>query len=717
MSKTPPSFPHADTLAQEHLVRTLLGKNPELDESMVRKALEFTQNAHRNQFRKSGMPYAEHPIEVAKILCDLRLDTPTVVAGLLHDVVEDTQHSLEELKEAFGAETVFMVDAVTKISAIQKASRQDQKAATYRKLLVGMAKDPRVIMIKLADRLHNLRTLQYMKPEKRKVIAEETLELYAPLTHRFGLNKFRVEMEDLSFKYLHPDQYRAIVDKLQDSRRQREAYVQSVIRPLEMKMNLEALPVNISGRPKHIYSIWQKMKARKCQLDDVFDLFAMRILVETIPECYLALGFVHNLWPPLQSRFKDYIASPKSNLYQSLHTTVIGPEGKIVEIQIRTKDQDETAEKGFAAHWAYKYEAYIENQLEWLDQLVKTQNEITDSDEFLEFLRVDLKPQEMVIFTPGGDSISLPHGATVLDFAFAVHTDLGYHCIGARIEEQVVGLETPLNFGSTVHVLRSPNQEPTLDWLQFARTTKAKSAIRRWHRTSLVRQAQSLGKAIWQRELRLLRIPEEKAPKPEQTCAHFDTVTIADFFERLGRGRLALSQLHSFLESHAQDWALPRKEEGSRFFSRFRRPEAREVVEVGLDENLLVHFSTCCHPLPGDSIAGFLIPEKGIEVHMETCSALNSRAPGEVIPVVWKELGNAQFLARVEVRGINRDHLLEDIISEIGSHGLPIERASVVTNKDTIRDRFTLKVSSISQLEELIRSLRQIPSVKSVSRI
>ncbi|MBR2074039.1 MAG: bifunctional (p)ppGpp synthetase/guanosine-3',5'-bis(diphosphate) 3'-pyrophosphohydrolase, partial [Fibrobacter sp.] len=469
------------TSNQKHIVDVLIKKNPALNREILENAIVFIAEAHSGQYRKSGMPYTEHPYEVAKILADLKQDQATVLAGLLHDVVEDTPHTLSEISEKFGDDTAFMVDAVTKITAAQQESKTARKAETYRKLITAMAKDPRVIMIKIADRIHNMRTMQYMKPEKRKIIAQETLDIYVPLTHRFGLYKLKTELEDLSFKYVNPVEYQKLVDALIENKEAREKYIQSVIGPLQIKLALEDFDCTIQGRTKNIYSIYNKMIARGCEFEDIFDIFAIRIIVDTIPECYLALGYVHNLWPPLQSRFKDYIATPKPNLYQSIHTTVIGPENKMVEVQIRTKDMDLTAEKGFAAHWAYKLETQHEGEeLAWLDHMVKLQSEISDSREYLDFLKVDLKPEGIVVFTPKGNSIELPDGAIVLDFAFAVHTELGLHCIGARINDEVVSLDKPVPHGATIQVLKSPTQEPSPEWLEMVTTTKAKQELRKW---------------------------------------------------------------------------------------------------------------------------------------------------------------------------------------------------------------------------------------------
>ena len=602
------------TSNQEHIVDVLIKKNPNLDRRVLEKAVAFIADAHDGQYRKSGMPYTEHPYEVAKILAELQQDQSTVLAGLLHDVVEDTQHTLAEIAQEFGEDTAFMVDAVTKITAAQEQNKTAQKAETYRKLITAMAKDPRVIMIKIADRIHNMRTMRYMKPEKRRSIAQETLDIYVPLTHRFGLYKLKTELEDLSFKYVNPDEYQKIVDALIENKERREKYVQSVIGPLQIKMALEDFDCTIQGRTKNIYSIYNKMLSRDCQFDDIFDIFAIRIIVETIPECYLALGYVHNLWTPMQSRFKDYIATPKPNLYQSIHTTVIGPENKMVEVQIRTKDMDLTAEKGFAAHWAYKMETQHEGEeLAWLDHMVKLQSEISDSKEYLDFLKVDLKPEGMTVFTPKGASIELPEGSTVLDFAFAIHTELGLHCIGARINDEVVSLDKVVTHGATIQILKSPHQEPSPEWLDIVKTVKAKQELRRWMKTSIIQQSMNLGKEIWTRELRIAKIEKDKRPGEEEIRKYFGTLNMDDFYERIGQGELPLQDIHRFLSGGS---SLP-KEMSLRFFPIFgndKRAIPEEMpLQIGQETSLVIHFADCCAPLPGDEIVGVRRPRIGTE--------------------------------------------------------------------------------------------------------
>lgn len=699
---------------EEHIIRVLLRKNPELKRDVLETAIRFIAAAHDGQYRKSGMPYTEHPYEVAKILADLKQDQPTVLAGLLHDVVEDTPHTLKELSEKFGEDTAFMVDAVTKITAAQESNKTAQKAETYRKLITAMAKDPRVIMIKIADRIHNMRTMQYMKPEKRRLIAQETLDIYVPLTHRFGLYKLKNELEDLSFKYVNPVEYQKQVDALIENKEKRENYVQSVIGPLQIKMALEDFDCTIQGRTKNIYSIYNKMLSRGCEFEDIFDIFAIRIIVETIPECYLALGYVHNLWTPLQSRFKDYIATPKPNLYQSIHTTVIGPENKMVEVQIRTKDMDLTAEKGFAAHWAYKMETQHEGEeLAWLDHMVKLQSEISDSKEFLDFLKVDLKPEGMTVFTPKGASVELPEGAIVLDFAFAVHTELGLHCIGARINDEVVSLDKPVPHGATIQVLKSANQEPSPEWLQLVKTAKAKQELRKWMRTSIIQQARSLGKEIWIRELRLAKIEKDKRPDEASINKYFGTQNIDDFYERVGQGELPLQDIHRFIkgDSSSNDGA------SLRFFPAFSKDKKISndmPLEIGQETSLLIHFAGCCGPMPGDSIVGIMRPQIGIEVHNLNCACLKNFPEEQFIPVEWSSDVSKPFSTHLTIKSENRKNITLDVLQIFKDANLALDRISAAGIQSTGRIRLEFKAFRKDQVDSVMNKIGLIEGVQEV---
>ena len=706
------------TSHQEHIIQVLIRKNPSLDETLLRKAVLFIADAHQGQFRKSGMPYTEHPLEVAKILADLQLNTATVLAGLLHDVVEDTPHTLTELADMFGEETAFMVDAVTKISAVQKQKNKDaEKAETYRKLVNAMAKDPRVLLIKIADRLHNMRTMRYMKPEKRQSIAQETLDIYVPLTHRFGLYKFKSELEDLSFKYVNPVEYQKIVDALIEKKAIREAYVKSVIGPLQFKLALEELDCTIQGRTKNIYSIYSKMQRRNCSFEDIFDIFAVRIIVNTLPECYLALGYVHNLWAPLQSRFKDYIATPKPNLYQSIHTTVIGPENKMVEVQIRTHDMDMTAEKGFAAHWAYKMETGRGGEeLGWLEQMAKLQAEIPDSMDFLNFLKADLKTKGMPVFTPKGDSVELPPGATVLDFAFAVHTELGLHCIGAKINNKVYNIDALVPNGATIQILKSPSQEPGPEWLEIVKTAKAKQELRRWMKTSFAQQAENLGKEIWERELRRFRIEKEKYPKDEELCSYFGIKTIDKFFEKLGQGDMSLSQLHSFLQKYSDIPVSENYEPSVLLYSKEHGMADPNPLTISQTSSLLIHFAKCCSPIPGEEILGVLMPHQGIEVHNTSCSKLKEMPKERCIAVTWDGDSSRSFDTHLSIDTDNRKGITIDILNELSKANVFLVRMSVASVKYSGRIRLTFKAFRKTQVEKILMNIKQIDGVREVRK-
>jgi GTP pyrophosphokinase len=701
---------------QEHIIQMLIRKNPSLNEDLLRKAVLFITDAHKGQFRKSGMPYTEHPLEVAKILADLQLDTASVLAGLLHDVVEDTPHTLKELTEMFGEETAFMVDAVTKISAVQKQKNKDaEKAETYRKLVNAMAKDPRVLLIKIADRLHNMRTMRYMKPEKRQSIAQETLDIYVPLTHRFGLYKFKSELEDLSFKYVNPVEYQKIVDALIEKKNTREAYVKSVIGPLQFKLALEELDCTIQGRTKNIYSIYSKMQRRNCSFEEIFDIFAVRIIVNTISDCYLALGYVHNLWAPLQSRFKDYIATPKPNLYQSIHTTVIGPENKMVEVQIRTQDMDMTAEKGFAAHWAYKMETGRSGEeLGWLEQMAKLQAEIPDSMDFLNFLKADLKPKGMPVFTPKGDSVELPPGATVLDFAFAVHTELGLHCIGAKINNKVFNIDSVVPNGATVQIIKSPSQEPGPEWLDIVKTAKAKQELRRWMQTSFIQQAQNLGKEIWERELRRSHIKASDIPNEQSICKHFNLKNIETFYEKLGQGEMILPELQKFLTSFSK--IKENYEPSVLLYSKENSALDPFPLPISQNSSLLIHFAKCCSPIPGEEITGVLVPHQGIEVHNTGCSKLEEISPEQLIAVTWDGESSRSFETHLSIDTDNRKGITIDVLNELSNANVFLVRMSVASVKYSGRIRLTFKAFRKTQVEKILMNIKRIEGVREVRK-
>jgi len=708
-------------MTMEETAQSIIDINPQLDRELILKTLYFMDDAHKGQLRKSGEPYIIHPIEVAKLLADLKLDSKVVAAGLLHDVAEDTSHNINEIKEKFGIEIAEMVDSITKISDIQKraegtAKKVERAARTFRKFIAYISKRPQAIVIKLADRLHNMRSLQFLSPETQKAISQETLDFYAPLAHRLGLYKFKFELEDLAFKYLHPKEYEEIQNHLQLTSQEREEYIQSIIFPLNIKMNLEQLDCDIKGRSKHIYSIWEKMKNIGCRIDELYDIFAIRIIVKQIQDCYIALCYVHNLWMPLYSRFKDYIAVPRQNLYQSLHTTVIGPNGKLVEVQIRTSDMDETAEHGMASHWAYKFNAKkeeLERNMEWVNMINKMQDEIPNSTEFLEFLHKSLLPNTTHAWTPEGMKINLPAGATILDFAFAVHTDLGLHCLGARIADKVLSIDTPIPSGETIQILQSNSQEPQENWLTIAKTPKAQSAIKHWLKKSMASRSEILGRKIWQRELQVLKIPHERHPMDSDICHAFSSANINSFYENLGKGEISLQDVFAFLKKYADETP------SSPLLSLFRfRSADNTPLTISQNEKSLITYAKCCNPLPGDKIKGLLKPGEGIEIHKSDCKAL-SKTPEEQMLVLQWELSNpvkqaSKCIFRVE--SIDRVNIEEDILKVISSNNVRIQKTIFESKEERVNGRIDILALNDAQINSIEQSLNAVAGIRKVTR-
>jgi guanosine-3',5'-bis(diphosphate) 3'-pyrophosphohydrolase len=706
--------------AKENLVAYVRERHPHCDEALLRKAIDFTILAHKDQFRHSGMPYADHPFEVAKLLADLNMDTVTIVAGLLHDVAEDTLHGVTEIRAEFGEEVAFLVEAVTKISALQSRSRKEQQAETFRKMLVSMAKDLRVIMIKFADRLHNMRTLGHHKKEdRRRAIAAETLEVYAPLAHRFGLGQIKWELEDLAFKHLNPDAYKSLVGKVVEKRQEREDYVRSILGPAREALAKAGIEAKVFGRPKHLFSIWSKMQSRGCAFEDIYDLHALRIIVKTVGDCYAVLGVIHAAWTPLQSRFKDYIATPKSNLYQSLHTTVIGPQGKAIEVQIRTEEMDQVAERGIAAHWGYKEGVAprsIGRENAWLSQLMEWQQELTDSDEFMEFFRRDLEPGEIFVYTPKGDILQLPQGATALDYAFALHSELGLKCVGARVDGVMVPLHRVLQTGERVEILKSDSQHPSQDWLTIVVTTKAKHHIRRWLRNEESAHSIQLGREMLEREFRQARVPAEQQSDLAPFTARFGVNSWETLWEKLGHGEISLGAVSTVVQERSPIKAKP---------SLLHRVGLRRSPSKPLDSvlvsgmgNVLIRFATCCHPVPGDRIIGYVTRGRGVSVHRANCpeGLLLTRDRERIVPVQWASEAGQTFDAHLEITARDRSGLLRDLTDAFTKANVNVERASIVTLRDQVRNRFRVQVRNLEQLEDAMERLRNVQGVQSVSR-
>ncbi|MBK8803856.1 MAG: bifunctional (p)ppGpp synthetase/guanosine-3',5'-bis(diphosphate) 3'-pyrophosphohydrolase [Fibrobacteres bacterium] len=695
----------------------------DLDADAIAVALDYGAAAHEGQRRKSGVPYADHPFEVARILAENEMDTPTVIAGVLHDVVEDTEIPISQIEAKFGREVAFLVEGVTKMALLPSQTREQRQAETYRKMLVSMARDPRVILIKFADRLHNLRTLRYMAPEKRKSIASETIEVYAPLAHRFGLARVKWELEDLSFKHLHPDEYQKLVEKISDKRAEREQYIRSVVEPLEKRFAQAELVADVSGRPKHLYSIWRKMREKGVtELDNIHDLNAVRVLVGDIAQCYEALGYVHGLWAPIAGRFKDYIAVPKSNLYQSLHTTVMGPEGKGVEVQIRTAEMDRIANDGIAAHWAYKQKVgkgeKVLSENRWLEQILQLQQDTRDAPEFMEMVRGDLSTQEIFVYTPRGDVVQLPKGATAVDYAFEIHTGVGMHCAGAKVDGSMTQLHLPLQSGQTVEIIRTESAHPTRDWLRFVKTSKARSGIRRYLKQTEVEADRILGREILTRELARRQI---QTLSPELLSLLLDRSAsddIVDLHARLGRGEFTTQQLAGVLP------ALPAPPAKSGMFARVLRRKATapariHAILVGGHNGILHHRAGCCQPVPGEEIRGYITQGRGISLHTSHCpqgKRMIARE-GREVEVCWdEEAEKFDWEVSLEVTARDRQNLLRDLTGSLSTTKANVLRADISTIGDSVRDRFRVAVHNLSQLESCMASLRGVNGVLHVMR-
>ncbi len=698
-------------------IKSLLRKTtPKQDLVLLDKAYAFAKDAHKDQLRLSGDLYFIHCLEVAKILAEMEMDYITVVAGLLHDVVEDTGVSLDEVKEEFSPEIAQLVDGVTKIGELRFSSLEEKQAENFRKMIFSMVQDIRVIMIKFADRLHNMRTIEYMPRVKQERVALETREIYAPLAHRLGIARIKWELEDLAFKVLNPKEYEEISSKVREKRNEREAYIQRLAEPIKRELKKANIKAEISGRPKHLYSIYRKMVMRNKPFEEIYDLFALRILVNRVDECYFALGVVHTLYTPIHERFKDYIATPKSNMYQSLHTTIIGPEGRMVEIQIRTYDMHKTAESGIAAHWRYKEgklkEDDFDKQLMFLRQVLDWQRDVGDPREFLEDLKVSLFQDEIFVFTPKGDLVKLPRGATPVDFAFAVHTDVGMHCIGAKVNGKIVPLNTHLRSGDSVEIITSSKQTPNPDWIKFVKTSKARSRIKRWLKESLMEESIRLGKELLDRHLKKInaKVREEDLIDVAQSLGFQD---LDRLYASLGRGD---TSVQGVLRKLFPPEVLEKKEESllKKFIARARKTSDGIKVQ-GLD-HLLISFAKCCQPVPGDQIVGFITRGRGIVVHRSDCSNLLSlmEDPERQVEVEWDVDRNRQFLVRLNLIGEDRKHFLRDVSEAIAKADTNIVSIDMKAVDSVVYGNIIVEVKN---LQHLTRVINKIDSVKGVIRV
>jgi GTP diphosphokinase / guanosine-3',5'-bis(diphosphate) 3'-diphosphatase len=705
------------------LAKAVAAQHDRLDLDLLTRAYRTSAQAHLGQKRKSGDDFVSHSVAVATILAEAQMDSTTIAAALLHDVVEDSNVSLEDIRRDFGTEVAELVDGLTKIATLTFRSSVEEQAENYRKLLMSIAKDARVIIIKLADRLHNMRTLEHLAEEKRQRISLETREIYAPLAHRFGMAGIKAELEDLAFKFLEPADYKTLLKKIRTRTAAREQTIERLREPLAGELATAGIAdVEITGRPKNFWSIYKKMKRRDKPFEEIYDLLAVRVMVNTVQDCYHALGIIHHKWTPLQERIKDYIASPKSNGYQSLHTTVFGPGGQLYEIQIRTREMHRTAEYGIAAHWLFKEGKEgkpddLDRHLAWFRQLIELQQDAHTPDEFLEFLKVDLYQDEIFVFTPRGDVKRLPKGATPIDFAFAVHTDVGLHCQGVRINGRIAPLHRPLRNGDTVEIITSTHAKPSQDWLSHVHTGRARHKIRQWIRQEEHGRSVQLGQEILEREVRRRRLTAPTEPQLEQAAVSLSVGTGEQLVAAVGRGDIPIGQMMRALYPDLEPDELqpPKPTAFGRVIDRIRL--GRGIKIQGVD-GLMVRYAQCCQPVPGDGVVGYVTQGRGISIHRSDCPnllVLSAEAERRV-EIDWQESAGEVFVVRLVVGGEDRRGLYADICEAISATGTNIRSADLSSKDGAVRGAILVEVENQTQLNKVLRTVRRVKGVTDIAR-
>ncbi len=717
------------------LLKELKQAKPNTDYSIVEKAYDFAAKAHAEQVRNSGEPYITHPVAVALILIQLELDIPTIAAGLLHDVVEDTPFNLEDIENVFGPEIALLVDGVTKLNRIEFRSKEEHQIENLRKMFLAMAKDIRVILIKLADRLHNMRTLKYHSPRKQKEIAEETLEIFAPLAHRLGIFTIKWELEDLSFRYLKPEEYYQLVQNISMKRKEREDYIQHVIKTLQEKLKDVGIQADIHGRPKHFYSIYKKMSEKKKVLSEIYDLIAVRVIVDNVKDCYGALGIIHTMWKPIPGRFKDYIAMPKPNMYQSLHTTVMGLQGDPFEIQIRTVEMHRTAEYGIAAHWKYKEgnkgggTKEFEKRLAWLRQILEWQTEIRDTKEFMETLKIDVFSDVVFVFTPKGDVIELPAGSVPVDFAYRIHSAIGHRCIGSKVNGRIVPLDYVLRNGDIVEVLTSKQTNgPSRDWLKLVKTSQAKNKIRQWFKKEKREENLVRGKELLEKDLKKQGIDVNEHLKSErimEMAKRFNMNKLDDLYIAIGDGSISTGQIITRIKDDVN-----REKQNNADFVPNSLVEAKKVANYGKVsqgikvhgvDNVFIKLSRCCNPLPGDPIVGYITRGRGVSVHRADCiniQQLIQEDPGRIVDVMWDENVNSTYQVEIEVLAVNRARLTTDIMNTLADIKVQISavNAKAVRHNQALVN-LTIYIRNLEHLQYISEKIKKLKDVISVYRV
>lgn len=700
----------------------------EPDWSLLEKAYSFAVSAHRGQKRFSGELYITHPVGVAQILAELELDMDTIVAGLLHDVVEDTEVGLEEIRREFGNDIAMLVDGVTKLSKLEYRSKEEHQAENLRKMFIAMAKDIRVLLIKLADRTHNMRTLKYLSSIKQQAISRETLEIYAPLAHRLGIYKIKWELEDQAFRFIERDRYYALVDKLAKKRKEREAFISQMIETLQPKLKEVGIEAHISGRPKHLYSISQKMKEQNKEFHEIYDLTAIRIIVDSLKDCYGALGIVHTLWKPIPGRFKDYIAMPKPNMYQSLHTLVMVGKNELLEVQIRTWDMHRTAEYGIAAHWRYKEkeagkaDGEFDSKLSWLRQIMELQQDSKDAAEFMESIKIDLFADEVFVFTPKGDVIDLPAGSIPLDFAYKIHTDIGHRCIGARVNGRLVPLDYELKTGDIVDIMTSKQGSPSRDWLNMVKSSGAKAKIRGYFKKERRDENLLKGKELLEKELRKQELDLQLYMKPSlimEMGRKFNVMNEEDVYVSIGLGGISPQQAVTKLkEEYRKKHGAGEPEPVKEFKPHKAVGKTGKGVKIAGIDNLLIRFAKCCTPVPGDEIVGVVTRGRGVSIHRADCPNVQNRSEKQqLLEAAWEESDGA-YPVEIEVSAMDRPQILMDVVNAVAECKVNITALNGRSTKERMSlIQMTVMVSDRNHLENVLNRIHRVKDVFHAHRI
>jgi GTP pyrophosphokinase len=699
--------------------------HPQAEIDILDRAYIFSARVHDGQIRLSGEPYLSHPLEVAGILADMKLDVFSVAAGLLHDVIEDTHAVPEEIEDLFGPEILHIVSGVTKLSSLSFHSSRARQAESLRKMFLAMADDIRVILIKLADRLHNMRTLEFHKPNKRVKIARETLDIYAPISARLGIYWIKNELEESSFKYLQTDEYNRIQTSVAKSSVEREKFMETVKSYIKKKMEQSNLNCEVLGRNKNYFSIYNKMVAQNLPFEEIYDIIAFRIILESISQCYEALGFIHSMWKPIDHKFKDYIARPKPNMYQSLHTTVVGPFGERIEIQIRTWDMDRVAKSGIAAHWSYKEGKRIDDNISkkfaWIQDLVENQENFRDPGEFLENVRIDLFQDDVYVFTPRGEIKTLPKGATSVDFAYMIHTEVGNQCTGAKVNGQLVPLANKLETGDIIEITTSKNHHPSKDWLKFVKTVKARSKIRHWIKTQEKQRSLTLGREMLDKAFRKEKLNFNtlaKSEKMEEVAAHFGFKKVEDLIANVGYGKITPLQVVRRIVPKRQ----AEESEESIFNKLIGRVGRKKKLKTGVlvkgVDDILIKFGKCCQPVPGDPIVGYITRGFGVTVHRTNCVNALRMNPDRQIEVEWNQEASEVYPVKIRIISQDRVGLLADVVSNISKFGANILNAtSEIRDNKMVDSFFTIGVEDISHLDKILSAVRKVKRVQDVKRV